>query len=241
MIILGVLIGILMVWAKIFRFGIRLPTYPELSPFAPHPHPVPRLPLESSWEQLGNFSSSVGDQCRTFSFPALVKKQINMSAAPGKPREKTSSEGVGDVPEKDDGGSKKRWHRSRHNRAMAKKAKRDEDVPKRDGEGVPNRDKKNKGSQKRDQKIPKAQRDEEVPPPTQQESPDLTLKPGKPRPNVFLALRLSNPEIHYNVRRFQENFLADNPKLGRLCVPVQKSHVSLQVDNVVHSSNKGVI
>ena len=203
MIIFGVLIGILMVWAKIFRFGIRLPIYPELSPFTPPPDLPPSL--EPSWGQFGNFSI-VRDQCRTFSFSTLVNYggvngHGDMSDAPRKPREKATSEGgSADAAAHDDGsGAKKRWRPKGHHaryRAKAKKAKGDEGLP----------------------------------PLSQQES--VALKPGKPRPNAFLALRLSNPEIHSNVRRFQEKFLADNPKLGRLCVPVQKSHVSLQV-NVV--------
>ena len=205
MIIFGVLLGMLMVWAKIFRFGIRLPIYQELSLFT-SPPPVP-LFLEPSWEQFGNFSSS--DQCLKSSFSTSVnysaKEPIDMNATPRKPREKNATPrkphekkkfegGSNDAATNDDsGGAKKRWH-GKHNRAKAKKAKGDEGLP----------------------------------PLSQQES--VALKPGKPRPNAFLALRLSNPEIHSNVRRFQEKFLADNPKLGRFCVPVQKSHVSLQVN-----------
>ena len=201
MIIFGVLIGLLMVWAKIFRFGIRLPIYPELSPL-----------------------------CRTFSFSTLVNYggvngQGDMSDAPRKPREKATSEGgSADAAAHDDGsGAKKRWRPKGHHaryRAKTKKAKGDEEKDERDQD--PPRKGKN---------------DEEIPPLSKQDS-SVALKPGKPRPNVFLALRLSNPDIHSNVRRFQEKFLADNPKLGRLCVPVQKSHVSLQVNNHVQSSRK---
>ena len=227
MIIFGVLIGILMVWAKIFRFGIRLPIYPELSPFTPPPDLPPSL--EPSWGQFGNFSI-VRDQCRTFSFSTLVNYggvngHGDMSDAPRKPREKATSEGgSADAAAHDDGsGAKKRWRPKGHHaryRAKAKKAKGDAEKDERDQD--PPR---------------KAKKDDEIPPLSKQDS-SVVLKPGKPRPNVFLALRLSNPEIHSNVRRFQEKFLADNPKLGRLCVPVQKSHVSLQVKNHVQSSRK---
>ena len=213
MIVFGVLIGILMVWAKIFRFGIRLPIYPELSPFAP---PL-ALEVEPFLGQLGNFSSSVGDQCAAFSFSTLVKyggvkRQGggDMSAAPRKHREKAASEAKNDdtAAAKDDGGGAKQRRRHRgQKRKWAKKAKKEEEKAKK-AEDIPKHE------------------DEPL---CKQES-SVTLKPVKPRPNVFLALRLTNPEIQSNVRRFQESFLADNPKLGRLCVPVQKSHVSLQVN-----------
>merc|ERR1719471_1293880 len=137
-----------------------------------------------------------------------------MSAAPTRPREKAAPEaGIDDTAPANDegGGAKKRWRQRHHGqrRNKAKKAKKDEEKAKK-AEDIP----KNTDE-----------------PLSKQES-SVTLKPAKPRPNVFLALRLTNPEIQSNVRRFQECFLTDNPKLGRLCVPVQKSHVSLQVLNI---------
>ena len=56
----GLLIGMLVAWAKIFRFGLRLPlpNCPEIL------HEEPRMRnvvSAASWEQFGNFSNS--NQC----------------------------------------------------------------------------------------------------------------------------------------------------------------------------------
>ena len=56
-----------------------------------------------------------------------------------------------------------------------------------------------------------------------------TMKPGLASPNAFIALQISNPEIHSKVRQFQDKFLINNPKLWQYCRPIARSHITLQV------------
>ena len=61
----------------------------------------------------------------------------------------------------------------------------------------------------------------------------------KVRPNMFIALQVSNPEIHSQIKRFQEHALAaagDAPEgsidpghVVQTLVPARKGHISLQV------------
>ena len=59
------------------------------------------------------------------------------------------------------------------------------------------------------------------------------MKPGLASPNAFIALQISNPEIHSKVRQFQDKFLNDNPKLWQYCRPIGRSHITLQVSKTL--------
>jgi 2'-5' RNA ligase len=58
------------------------------------------------------------------------------------------------------------------------------------------------------------------------------LKKKAKRPNVFIALRFTNPEVHSQIRRFQEHAVAANSNLAQTCVPVRKAHISMHVLNI---------
>ena len=55
---------------------------------------------------------------------------------------------------------------------------------------------------------------------------------GKKKPNVFVAVELSNPEIIQNLKEVQDHACQFDPKLKTNAVPLQKTHVTLLVANV---------
>ena len=55
---------------------------------------------------------------------------------------------------------------------------------------------------------------------------------GKKKPNVFVAVELSNPEIIRNLKEVQDHACQFDPKLKTNAVPLQKTHVTLLVANV---------
>ena len=55
---------------------------------------------------------------------------------------------------------------------------------------------------------------------------------GKKKPNVFVAVELSNPEIMQNLKEVQDHACQFDPKLKTNAVPLQKTHVTLLVANV---------
>ena len=55
---------------------------------------------------------------------------------------------------------------------------------------------------------------------------------GKKKPNVFVAVELSNPEIIKNLKEVQDHACQFDPKLKTNAVPLQKTHVTLLVANV---------
>jgi 2'-5' RNA ligase len=96
------------------------------------------------------------------------------------------------------------------------------------------------GSKRRDNKKRKAKsssRDPESAPAqrTRHEAGERGKAKTSSRPNLFIALQISNPDIHRRVDQFQQHVVSSNPMLSEACVPVAKSHITLHVLNAEES------
>lgn len=58
---------------------------------------------------------------------------------------------------------------------------------------------------------------------------DLGGKAMIPRPNYFVGIQVSNPEIHHVVKRIQEAILSKEPALRTAVVPIPTLHITLAV------------
>ena len=66
--------------------------------------------------------------------------------------------------------------------------------------------------------------------------------PPRPRPNVFLAVRITDPEVHRNIRKFHSSVTAADPRLHEICQPGGlRSHVALDAINIDDGAEEAVL
>ena len=66
--------------------------------------------------------------------------------------------------------------------------------------------------------------------------------PPRPKPNVFLAVRITDPGVHRNIRKFHSSVTAADPRLHEICQPGGfRSHVALDAINIDDGAEKAVL
>ena len=78
------------------------------------------------------------------------------------------------------------------------------------------------------------------------ESTDLSRMsfqhPLRPKPNAFLAVRITDPGVQQNIRKFHSSVTAADPRLHEICQPGGlRSHVALDAINIDDGAEEAVL
>ena len=66
--------------------------------------------------------------------------------------------------------------------------------------------------------------------------------PPRPRPNAFLAVRITDPGVQQNIRKFHSSVTAADPRLHEICQPGGlRSHVAIDAINIDDGAEEAVL